>query len=133
MVTTVPQPTVTTAGGTGAIGGTEHSSATTPTGSDDTAANGPSGTGAVPPPAPTTAPAGPQTRHVQLGRRIDHGELRRRQHVSLASSSPAAGFTAEVHDNGPTRVEVRFSNGQTEWRIRVDVVNGALQPEITQH
>ena len=53
--------------------------------------------------------------------------------VSLASSSPAAGFTAEVHDNGPTRVEVRFSNGQTEWRIRVDVVNGALQPEITQH
>ena len=37
-----------------------------------------------------------------------------------------AGFTAEVHDNGPTRVEVRFSNGQTEWRIRVDVVNGAL-------
>ena len=29
---------------------------------------------------------------------------------------------------------VRFSNGQTEWRIRVDVDNGVLQePEITQH
>jgi hypothetical protein len=53
--------------------------------------------------------------------------------VSLVSSSPAAGYTAEVHDNGPTRVEVRFSNGETEWRIRVDVANGVLQPEITQH
>jgi hypothetical protein len=54
--------------------------------------------------------------------------------VSLVSSSPATGYSAEIHDNGPTRVEVRFNNGQIEWRIRVDVVNGALgQPEITQH
>jgi hypothetical protein len=53
--------------------------------------------------------------------------------VSLVSSSPAPGFTAEVHDNGPSRVEVRFSNGQIEWRIRVDVVNGQLVPEITPH
>jgi hypothetical protein len=53
--------------------------------------------------------------------------------VLLVSSSPAAGFAAAVHDNGPTRVEVRFNNGQTEWRIRVDVVNGQLVPEITQH
>jgi hypothetical protein len=53
--------------------------------------------------------------------------------VSLTSSAPAAGYTAEVHDNGPTRVEVRFDNGQTEWRIRVDVVNGQLVPEVSQH
>lgn len=53
--------------------------------------------------------------------------------VSLASSSAASGYSTEVHDNGPTRVEVRFSNGEIEWRIRVDVVNGELQPEITQH
>jgi hypothetical protein len=54
--------------------------------------------------------------------------------VSLVSSTPAAGYSAELHDNGPTRVEVRFSNGETEWRIRVDVANGELQPaEITQH
>ncbi len=54
--------------------------------------------------------------------------------VSLTGSSPAPGFTEEVHDNGPTRVEVRFNNGQIEWRIRVDVVNGSsVQPEITQH
>ena len=31
-----------------------------------------------------------------------------------SSNTPAAGYTADVHDNGPTRVEVRFSNGQTE-------------------
>ena len=53
--------------------------------------------------------------------------------LSLASSSPAAGFTAEVHDNGPTRVEVRFSDGQTEWRIRIELGGGGLTSEITQH
>jgi len=53
--------------------------------------------------------------------------------VSLVSSSPAAGSSASVHDNGPSRVEVRFDNGSTEWRIRVDVLNGDLVPEITQH
>jgi hypothetical protein len=53
--------------------------------------------------------------------------------VSLVSSSPAAGYTPDVHDNGPTRVEVRFSNGETEWRIRVDVESGVLVPVITQH
>ncbi len=53
--------------------------------------------------------------------------------VSFAGSTAAPGYTTEIHDNEPTRVEVRFSNGVTEWRIRVDVVNGELQPEITQH
>jgi len=53
--------------------------------------------------------------------------------ISLASSSPAAGFGAEVHDNGPSRVEVRFGNGQTEWRIRIELDNGAVTSEVTQH
>ena len=53
--------------------------------------------------------------------------------ISLGSSTPAAGYTQEVQDNGPARVEVRFSNGQTEWRIRVDLVNGELRAETTQH
>lgn len=53
--------------------------------------------------------------------------------ASLVSDTPAAGYGAEVHDNGPARVEVRFSNGATEWRIRVDVTDGRLVPEITQH
>jgi hypothetical protein len=53
--------------------------------------------------------------------------------LSLTASSPAAGFTADVHDNGPSRVEVRFSDGQTEWRIRIELDGGALTSEITHH
>jgi hypothetical protein len=53
--------------------------------------------------------------------------------ISLVSNTPATGYTAEIHDDGPTRVEVRFANGQREWRIRIDVVNGQLVPEITPH
>ena len=54
--------------------------------------------------------------------------------VTLASSSPAPGFAAEVHDNGPSRVEVRFfSSGGQEWRIRVELGSGGLTSEITQH
>ena len=53
--------------------------------------------------------------------------------LSLASSSPAAAYGSEVHDNGPSRVEVRFTNGQTEWRIRIELGSGALTSEITQH
>jgi hypothetical protein len=53
--------------------------------------------------------------------------------LSLTSSTPAAGFSAEVHDNGPSRVEVRFSDGQTEWRIRIELGSGGLTSEITQH
>jgi len=53
--------------------------------------------------------------------------------VSLVSSSPAAGFAAEVHDNGPDRVEVRFTDGNVEWRIRVELGSGGLTSEVTQH
>ena len=53
--------------------------------------------------------------------------------VSLTSSTPAAGFTAEVHDNGPRRVEVRFFSGGNEWRIRVEPAGGAFVSEISQH
>jgi hypothetical protein len=53
--------------------------------------------------------------------------------ISLMSNTPAAGFGAEVHDNGPSRVEVRFTNGDTEWRIRIELGGGGLTSEITQH
>ncbi len=53
--------------------------------------------------------------------------------VSLTSSTPAAGFTVEVHDNGPGRVEVRFFSGGTEWRIRVEPAGGSMVSEISQH
>jgi hypothetical protein len=103
--------------------GDDSASATTPT---------------VPDPTPTTdapPPISPAAPHDEsfasdggsIVVRLVDGE------VSLVSSSPAAGYTPEVHDDGPTRVEVRFSNGQTEWRIRVEVANGVLQPETTQH
>jgi hypothetical protein len=130
VVTTLPQPTVTT---TGDAGATAAPQATTPTGSSTPTGNGSSGNGEVPPPAPTAAPAVPQTATYDSAGGSITVNFDGSSTVSLASSSPAAGFTAAVHDNGPTRVEVRFSDGQTEWRIRVDVVNGALAPEITQH
>jgi hypothetical protein len=53
--------------------------------------------------------------------------------VALVSSSPASGYVQSVHDDGPTRVEVRFTDPNGEWRIRVDVVDGSLVPQITQH
>jgi hypothetical protein len=53
--------------------------------------------------------------------------------LSLVSTTPAAGFEAEVHDSGPGRVEVRFGNGGTEWRIRIELGAGGLTSEITQH
>jgi hypothetical protein len=82
-------------------------------------------------PAPTTTPASSDTPYRSAGGSIV--VHRSGSTISLGSSTPAAGYTQEVHDNGPTRVEVRFSNGQTEWRIRVDLVNGELEPEVTQH
>jgi hypothetical protein len=48
--------------------------------------------------------------------------------VSLATATPDAGATYEVHDNGPDRVEVRFVDSSHDEisRIRVEVVDGAL-------
>jgi hypothetical protein len=100
--------------------------------SDDgsTEATEPNGSGETATTSPTSAPVEDVTYTSDGGSIVVHFADGA---VSLVSSSPAAGYTAEVHDNGPTRVEVRFSNGTIEWRIRVDVVNGGLQPEITQH
>ena len=91
-------------------------------------------TGATTPepgPVPTATPTTSDTPYTSAGGAIV--VHRSGSTISLGSSSPAAGYAAEVHDNGPTRVEVRFDNGQTEWRIRVDLVNGELQAETTQH
>lgn len=82
-------------------------------------------------PEPTTTPVSSDTPYSSAGGSIV--VHRSGSTISLGSSTPATGYTQEVHDNGPTRVEVRFNNGQTEWRIRVDLVNGELEPEITQH
>jgi hypothetical protein len=37
-----------------------------------------------------------------------------------------------VHDARPDRIEVRFQ-AAVEWRIRVDLEQGAMLPEITLH
>ena len=47
--------------------------------------------------------------------------------------TPLTAVATTVRYGDDHRVQVRFSDGQTEWRIRVDVMNGALAPEITQH
>jgi hypothetical protein len=81
-------------------------------------------------PAPGAAPPGPTVQtYSSAGGSITiqfaDGAL------SLVSTQPAAGFSESLDDVGPSRVEVRFNNGQTEWRIRVDIVNGQPSPQIT--
>ncbi len=136
-VRTVP-PAPTTAG----VGGSATTPDTLPDdhGNDEpTGVTTPSVPDATPPTAPEAAPATttPAATAIDQAYTSEGGSITVtlvNGQVSLTGSSPAPGFTEEVHDNGPSRVEVRFNNGQTEWRIRVDVVNGALgQPEITQH
>jgi hypothetical protein len=101
--------------------GDDSTTATTPTIPDTTpAAETPP---AISPPAPHDEPFTSAGGSIVV--RLSDGV------VSLVSQTAAPGYSADVHDNGPTRVEVRFSNGQTEWRIRVDVENGRLVPEIT--
>ncbi len=130
VTTTLREPTVTTLDDHGSSGSGADDSTVTTSGTDD----GTGGTGAVTPGADPVAPTAPTARqesYPSTGGAIvvtSDGTT-----ISLVSQSAATGYTAEVHDNGPTRVEVRFSNGQTEWRIRVDLVNGELVPEISQH
>jgi hypothetical protein len=95
-----------------------------------------SGTGTSPgdgtPVTPTTAPpASEEQAYSSAGGSIV--VLLSNGQVSLVSNTPAAGYSAEIDDNGPSRVEVRFTSGQTEWRIRIELDSGALTSEITQH
>jgi hypothetical protein len=53
--------------------------------------------------------------------------------LSIVTTEPAPGYAAESHDTGPDRVEIRFKNGDTEWRIRVELSNGEPTAEVTQH
>jgi hypothetical protein len=55
--------------------------------------------------------------------------------VTLLSSTPAAGYAADVRSAGPPEVEVRFragSSGDTEHRIRLRFdSDGVLRREVT--
>ena len=105
--------------------GTDTSTATgTSTGAASESTSGtPPATAASPAPADHTYPSDGGTVTV----RFASGAL------SIVSTTPAPGYTEERHDTGPNRVEVRFRNADGEWRIRVDVVDGALSEETTRH
>ena len=53
--------------------------------------------------------------------------------LTLVSHSASPGYTTEVHTNKPDDIELRFSNGTAESRIRIQVDNGQLRPEITEN
>jgi hypothetical protein len=129
MSTAPPSPTATTGAGGGATpttvgnGGDDQPASTTPTANTE-----------PPAPEPSTPTAATPERTESFS--SDGGTItvqQRNGQVSLLSASATAGFATEVHDNGPTRVEVRFTNGNTEWRIRVDLVDDNLVPEVSQH
>ncbi len=101
---------------------------TTPAGEVPTATTDPGG--AENPTPSGTSPTGDTPYSSPGGSIVVH---RAGNTISLASSIAAAGFTREVHDDGPTRVDVRFTGEETEWRIRVDLVNNELVAETTQH
>ena len=103
-----------------------------------TAAPGPSGAdtaapGATGPAAATSAAPVAPTTHTYASSggtvtvKVDNGAL------SIVSTQAASGYSEERHDTGPDRVEVRFTSNTTEWRIRVDLVNGQPVEQITQH
>lgn len=51
--------------------------------------------------------------------------------VSLVSASPVDPYHAEVEDNGPERVEVKFESESLEYQVRAEVRNGILEWEVT--
>jgi hypothetical protein len=132
-----PRPTAPSTSSTTAPTGGSATPDTAPDGEQGRAETTPSAPDATPPTGPpdttpTTAASIFQAWVPSPGGSITYDFVDGR--IALTGASPAAGFGTEVHDNGPSRVEVRFSDGETQWRIRVDVANGVLQPaEVTQH
>jgi hypothetical protein len=130
IATTLAPPTSTAPGGARAGGDQPAASTGVPATANPGVGGAFAGTGApvsttsTPPPVPATQRYSSAGGSIVV--QITAGA------VSLVSNTPADGFTANVHDDGPDRVEVRFDRGDTEWRIRVDVVNGQLVAEITQ-
>jgi cytoskeletal protein RodZ len=124
-LTTTPTTRPTTTNGNGLVGPlpTSTSPPTTPTSHDDHG-------GTTTP--PSTAPVPPATKtYTSIGGRVTIRFANGR--LTLVSYTPSAGYTTEVHTNTPTDIELRFSNGGSESRIRVRVQDGQLRPEITEN
>ena len=92
-----------------------------------------------PSPRPRPRPPPPPSRHRSLApttdphpdlqhRRFDHVQLERIVARSL-STQPAAGHTAEIEDDTPTRIRVRF-RGPADSRIEVRVEGGVPVVDI---
>ena len=53
--------------------------------------------------------------------------------LTLVSYAPAAGYQPDLRTNTSSEIEIRFSNGKHESRIRIRVQDGALRPEISEN
>lgn len=96
----------------------------------------------TPAPTPTTTPAGQRgsttttttppgtTTYVAIGGRVTIRFAAGR--LTLVSRIAAPGYAIDLRTNTASEIEVRFSNGRNESRIRVRVKDGALEPEISQ-
>lgn len=125
---TVTTPGATTPTGTDSGGSTPSSStptsstpATTPT---TTASSTASTSPATAPPAPVIQTFSGVGGSVTV--RMQNGSL------TLVSSSPAAGFVADVRKASGDRVEVRFESGAHRTEIRIDLVGGSMVPDIRE-
>jgi hypothetical protein len=45
--------------------------------------------------------------------------------------SPAPGYVAEIKDQASDRVRVEFDNGDSRWRIEIEVDDGQIRERIT--
>ena len=103
----------------GSTSGSNSGSSSPSTSTDGTATSG-------------TTPAGPVEQQFDsiggsITVRLANGAL------TLVTSNPAGGFTIESSDSTATRVEVRFTDGNHDSRIRVDLVAGTMQPRIDEN
>ena len=125
-LTTTPTTRPSTTNGNGVVGPRPTTSAPPPT---TPTSHGDHGGTTTP---PSTAPAPPATKtYTSAGGRATIRFANGR--LTLVSYTASAGYTTEVHTNTPTDIELRFSNGGSESRIRVRVQDGQLRPEITEN
>lgn len=52
--------------------------------------------------------------------------------LTLVSYSASAGYSAEIDDSSGDRVEVRFESPDHETRVRVEIEDGEMKPEIEE-
>ena len=52
--------------------------------------------------------------------------------VQLQSTNPSPGYTIDIRDAGPDKVEVRFTASDAESRIKLRIRQGSLEQEIEE-